>query len=525
MNEADKGKICLGALLFTPLVTWFIAAKALYGFTPKDARERLVLLIQQTFDLWPLWGALLVGEIIAIIGLIIFFKFNHQIFKGAPFKKIYRGTRLVSQRALASLTKEREPQITIADIPIPTKAEGTHISIAGATGVGKSTIFAEMMKCCLMRGKMERVASKKDRMIILDPDGDFLSRFYKKGDKILNPYDARTEGWVFFNEIKSDFDFERFAISILPPSNSAESEEWNGYGRLLLTEVARKVFNTSRNPTMEEVFHWTNEVPFEELEEYVQGTLAQSLFAGSDRSSRSARFVLSKILPAHLKMPKGDFSIREWANDPKAGNLYITWNDEMSEALKPLISCWTDSLFSIVLGMPKSRSRKIWTFIDELESLDYLPSLRAALTKGRKKGLRIVTGYQSYSQIISIYGSDVAETLLSNHRTSVVMAAGRLGERTLEFVSKSLGEIEGEREKTGISRRFGQLGTKNTNDDHKRERAVTPTEIATLDDLTGYIAFPGSLPVAKFETHYVNYTRSNPVPGIVLRESTAFAGM
>ncbi|MDC9184908.1 hypothetical protein PSJ59_24325 [Escherichia coli] len=25
--------------------------------------------------------------------------------------------------------------------------------MAGATGVGKSTIFAEMMKCCLMRGK------------------------------------------------------------------------------------------------------------------------------------------------------------------------------------------------------------------------------------------------------------------------------------------------------------------------------------------------------------------------------------
>ncbi|MDW4598219.1 type IV secretion system DNA-binding domain-containing protein, partial [Escherichia coli] len=66
-----------------------------------------------------------------------------------------------------------------------------------------------------------------------------------------------------------------------------------------------------------------------------------------------------------------------------------------------------------------------------------------------------------------------------------------------------MGEIEGEREKTGISRRFGQLGTKNTNDDHKRERAVTPTEIATLDDLTGYIAFPGNLPVAKFETHHV----------------------
>ena len=124
-------------------------------------------------------GALLVGEIIAIIGLIIFFKFNHQIFKGAPFKKIYRGTRLVSQRALASITKERE-QITIADIPIPTKAEGTHISIAGRPVLVNQQSFAEMMKCCLMRGKSNVLPQTKDRMIILDPDGDFLSRFIKR---------------------------------------------------------------------------------------------------------------------------------------------------------------------------------------------------------------------------------------------------------------------------------------------------------------------------------------------------------
>ncbi|HBV4265962.1 TPA: type IV secretion system DNA-binding domain-containing protein [Klebsiella pneumoniae] len=524
MNEADKGKICLGALLITPLVTWFIAAKSLYGFTPHDARERIVLLIKNTFELWPLWGALLLGEILAIIGLILFFKFSNQIFKGAPFKKIYRGTKLVSQRTLAGITREKEEQITIAGIPIPTKAETTHISIAGATGVGKSTIFAEMMKCCLVRGRMQRILEKKDRMIILDPDGDFLSRFYKKGDKILNCYDARTEGWVFFNEIRGDYDFERFAVSIVPTAKDSQTEEWNGYGRLLFTEVARKVFNTSRNPTMEEVFFWTNEVPLEELEGYVQGTKAQALFAGSGRAVGSARFVLSNKLAAHLKMPAGKFSIREWLEDPKGGNLFITWTDEMREALKSLISCWTDSIFSIVLGMQKNNLRRIWAYIDELESLDYLPSLRDALTKGRKKGLRVVTGYQSYSQVISIYGSDVAETLLSNHRSSVVMAAGRLGERTLEFVSKSLGEIEGEREKSGISRRFGQMGTKNTNDDHKRERAVLPSEIAELDDLTGYIAFPGSLPVAKFETEYVNYTRTNPVPGIVLRESTAFAG-
>ena len=69
----------------------------------------------------------------------------------------------------------------------------------------------------------------------------------------------------------------------------------------------------------------------------------------------------------------------------------------MREALKSLISCWTDSIFSIVLGMSKSNTRKIWTYIDELESLDYLPSLRDALTKGRKR----ITGCHRLSVVFT----------------------------------------------------------------------------------------------------------------------------
>lgn len=526
MEEAEKGRICLVAMLLTPFISWVLVAKFLYGFTKENVRQMLPLYVRETFNLWPLWGALALGEILAVIGLIIFFRYNKTIFKGQKFKRVFRGTVLVTAAKLASLTRDKkEEQITIADIPVPIKAEGTHISIGGATGVGKSTIFREMMFGCIKRSRKTSNRNKPDRMIILDPDGEFLSDFYKKGDKILNPFDARTEGWSFFNEIKNDYDFERFAVSIVPKSQDSQAEEWNGYGRLLLTEVARKVFNTSRNPSMEEVFHWTNGVTLEELEVYVQGTKAVSLFSGSGKATASARFVLSNKLSAHLMMPAGDFSLRDWLSDPNGGNLFINWNDEMIESLKPLVSCWTDSLFSIVLGMPRDKNRRLWIYIDEVESLDYLPNMRHALTKGRKKGLRVVSGYQSFSQIVEIYGKNVAETLLGNHRTSVVMASGRLGEATLEFMSKSLGEIEGENEKTGLSRRWGQAGTKSTNPEHRKARAVTTTELAELPDLEGYVAFPGMPEIAKFETEHVTYTRSNPVPGIVLRDSTALAGM
>ncbi|GAE49339.1 probable mobilization protein traj, partial [Xanthomonas arboricola pv. pruni str. MAFF 311562] len=68
-------------------------------------------------------------------------------------------------------------------------------------------------------------------------------------------------------------------------------------------EVARKLFNTSRQPTMRDVFGWTNQRPVEELEAFVKGTAAQALFTGNTRATSSVRFVLSNKLSPHLKMP------------------------------------------------------------------------------------------------------------------------------------------------------------------------------------------------------------------------------
>jgi Type IV secretion-system coupling protein DNA-binding domain len=507
MDDKQKAQISFVVLLTSPAAAWIIVAKLVYGFTPQTIRSTLATLIKETPHLWPLWSALLGGFVVGVIGLIAGFRLSKQTFAGARFERFYRGTQLVSAAALARETHEpKARQITIAGVPIPIKAETTHISLGGSTGVGKSTIFKEMMVGCLAR---------RDRMVILDPDGEYLSTFYEKGDKILNPYDARSEGWSFFNEIREDFDFERYARSIVQQSDSADSEEWNDYGRLLFSEVAKKVYNTSRNPSMREVFSWTNGRSMEELEAFVEGTNAQALFTGNARASGSARFVLSNKIPPHLKMPEGGFSLRDWLADPHGGNLFITWDENMRAALRSLISCWVDCIFSSVLGMAADRNRRIWTYLDELESLAKLPTLGDALTKGRKKGLCVVSGYQTYSQLVKVYGEQMAETMLANHRTVVAMGIGRMGEVTAEKMSRALGQHEVMRKRSGSSRRFGQMGTSSQNEEIKPERVVMPSELMSLPDLQGYLAYPGDLPVAKFEIEHVNYTRSRPVPGIL----------
>lgn len=506
MDEKQKAQACFAAIVLGPIIAWLATAKVVFGFTRFDVRPRLIYLLTHTFELWPLVLALVVGLIGGILVCLLIIRSTKQTFAGAHYKKFFRGSQLISQRELARATKEEGQQITIAGVPVPRKAETTHFSIGGSTGTGKSTIFKEMMLGCLKRG---------DRMVVLDPDGEFLSTFYREGDKILNPFDARTEGWSFFNEIRDDYDFEKIAKSIVQKSSSNDSEEWNKYGRLLFHEVARKLYNTTRAPTIQQVFQWTNQKDMELLEEFVKGTNAMAIFTENVKASSSVRFVLSEKIPPHLKMPVGNFSIRDWLDDPNGGNLFITWDENMKESLRPLISCWVDTIFSSVLGMAPSATRRIWTFLDELESLEHLPTLGAALTKGRKKGLCVVSGYQSYAQVVDVYGENLAETMLGNHRTMVALAIGRMGVGTAEKISKALGEHEVERMKEGRSTRWGQFGTKSQNEDLRPERIVMPSEISALKDLEGFLSYPGSLPIARIEIEPISFTRTKKVPGIV----------
>lgn len=493
-------------------IFWLATAKLVYGFTPQTVRQVLGDLIPATFtadlSFWPLKLSIVGGLLFGVFLTLFIVNKNKKVFGGAHFNKFWRGSQLVTQKQLAKQTSENIPQVTIAEVPIPTEAETTHIQVSGATGTGKSTLFNEIILTSIKRG---------DRQIILDPDGGYLKKFYRKGDVILNPYDARSPGWSFFNEIRQEYDFERYAESMIQTSDDSESEEWNKFGRLLFREVAKKLYRTNHNPTMAEVFSWTNERSVNDLAEFVKGTPAVSLFTGNDRATGSARFVLSTSLTPHLSVPHGDFSLRRWLEDPDGGNLFITWTEEQRSALTPLLSTWTDTLISSILAMPEDPRRRIWLYLDELESLNRLPNLGAALTKGRKKGLRIVCGYQNYTQVEHVYGKLQAETMVNNMRTIVALATGRMGTSTAEMVSKSLGEHEIERSRANKSYKWGEIRTKGLRDDLKTERVVMPSELARLANLEGFLAYPGDLPIARIKYKPIQFQRSVPVEAFVQR--------
>jgi hypothetical protein len=259
MTEQERGLIFLCSLLGPIPFVWFITAKFVYGINSETAHYLVPYLLKNTFNLWPLWVAIIAGAVIGLCGFIGFIIYDKgRVYKGPRFKRVLRGTKLVRASSLAEKTKERDhKQLTVAGVPVPTEYETLHFSIGGATGTGKSTIIKEAIYSSLKRGT--------DKRIVLDPNGEYVETFYRPGDVILSPYDKRSPGWSMFNEIRDDFDYDLYAVSIIQESKERSAEEWYRYGRLIYREVSKKLLTLKRSPTMEEVMHWCTIVENEKL--------------------------------------------------------------------------------------------------------------------------------------------------------------------------------------------------------------------------------------------------------------------
>ena len=78
-----------------------------------------------------------------------------------------------------------------------------------------------------------------------------------------------------------------------------------------------------------------------------------------------------------------------------------------------------------------------------------------------------------------------------------------------EDMSQALGEHEVERDK--YSRNSSSKGSStNRSPERNRERVVMPSEIASLPELTGYVAFAGNFPISRVKLEWVEFTNRLP---------------
>ncbi len=161
--------------------------------------------------------------------------------------------------------------------------------------------------------------------------------------------------------------------------------------------------------------------------------------------------------------------------------------------------------------------RRFWFIVDELPSLQKLPSLEIGLAESRKYGGCFLAGVQSIPQISTTYGHTRSQAILDLFNTKIFFR--NTDPNTTGWISKVLGEAEITEHIENLSYGAHSMreGVSLTQQTHTKP-LVLPSEIGGLRDCEAYLKLPSNLPVTKIQMTYKKRPPLSPAFDLVSDE-------
>ena len=373
---------------------------------------------------------------------------------------------------------------TIAGIPYPARAETQHSLVVGTTGTGKTALISDVV---------DQIRKRGDRAIIYDTKGCYLEWFYKKErDYILNPFDKRSEKWNLLKEIKKESHIKSIANAFIPEGKGS-SGIWNEAGRIAFSGVIEKLFHSNKNITNRGIADLIMRQDIREIIKLLKGTYAQSIIdPKAPETAGGVLFTMSSYLN-NLKLMNSkkseSFSIKEWCKESSNSFLFITSNQEALSEIVPLQTVWWEIVFNGLLTTERNTGQKTWIILDEIGSLQGIPSLQETMSKTREYGCCFVLGMQDIGQLEEIYGPRQSRTISTLCNTRCVFRTP--DPYTASWLSKNIGDQELEQVKEGLSYGSHQMRDGiNVTRHIVTKPLVMPSEIQNLKDLELYLQLP-----------------------------------
>ena len=474
------------------------------------ARERLKDEIYESAFLGLRFGVLAI-----VILLAVFWFQGRQLNR----EKRIRGAELATARQLrrqvlssypvgarvrhAFTTSLRGRPYRIADVPYPEWAETQHTIVSGTTGSGKTVLISDLVS---------QIRDRGERCVIYDKMGSYTRSFYDpERDVLLNPLDARAPRWSPFFEARGPRDFDMMAAALIPQQKDTVDPFWVTAARQLFSNGAGVLWEKGVKRNQVLVNHLLK-TELTELAQAMEGTVAQSIVDPENpKTALSVRAMLTANIGALEFLPDdpsgSPFSIRDWVErEDESGCLFLTSRGDQHASLRGLISTWLEIAVNAMLSLEQSDGRRIWIILDELPTLHQVPSLQPGLAESRQFGGCFVLGVQVISALRDLYGRNGAETISGLCGTRVVLAAP--DRDTAQWSADCLGrsEVEGMNEGLSYGANTIRDGVSLTPKRELRALALA-SEIMPLQNLNGYLRFPGPLPVARIRLEYSNRPR------------------
>lgn len=440
-----------------------------------------------------------VSAIIALTIAIVAVWLNLKFGVAAQKDLFIRGQKIVKPDELVGMVDDPSP-IKVAGVPIPTSVLARNFLSVGSMGTGKSQTIFPMF---------EQVRAWGKKAIVYDKTGEYVQKYFRPGkDFILNPVDARCADWSIFADLRKVTDPTMISKFFVPENKNVENRVFDNSARMLLEDIIQIV--ARKHGTMGDILRIITRYSLDDLAELLAASDAPScgvINPKNERSSESVRLTLT-AQPAFrffrfFNKSDATFSIREFVRRDDDACLFLVSNSTQHEAIKPFISAWIEIALAEAMSMRSTQDVRLIFFLDELASLSKLGALETALTEARKYGIVSLVGIQNLAQLEEIYGREITRVLIANLQNKLMLRCEE------EASAKQLADLLGkeEVEEVNESKSFGvessrdgvNLGTKRT-----ERHLVTPTELMTLPDLTGWLKLAGAFPIAEVTFPYVN---------------------
>ncbi|MDP3935374.1 MAG: type IV secretion system DNA-binding domain-containing protein [Alphaproteobacteria bacterium] len=414
-------------------------------------------------------------------------------------RKHLAGSQLVSIQELTRQLKRanKASDIVLGELPLVKDSETQHMLITGTTGSGKTNCFHTLLP---------QIRNKRQRVVIVDTTGEFVSRYYRpEKDLLLNPLDARSVAWHPWAECTEDYHYDELATNLIP--HTGHDPFWINSARTVLTETL-KVYARQGSYDIQGVLNILTVAPLKDLYRLLQHTKAAPLVdPASEKTALSIRSTLTAAITSlsYLKTTQVPFSIRQWVQSTDAFDdswLFLAMSPEQRDALRPLITAWTSIAVKSLLGCVPNSTNRLWVCIDELPSLHKLPDLQLCLAEGRKYGAAVILGVQNIPQLEERYGSTITKTMIDLCSTKVLFRAASY--EIAVSLSRALGEQEIMEVQEGIS--YGANDVRdgvNLSMLKQLKPIVTTHELMGLKNLEGYVMLPEFNAVTKIKLPYV----------------------
>lgn len=449
-------------------------------------------------NLWnSLWAAL-----ITVLPLIGFFIYRGYV---KSKKKLERGNQIISSGQLKGVLKRtnQASDLHLDNLPLAKDKETSHILITGTTSSGKTNCFHTLLP---------QIRTRPNRALVVDTTGEFVSKYYREGqDFLLNPFDARSQSWSPWADCLTESHYDALASAIVPKS-TAHDKFWENAGKVLFSSALKELAH-QRHTDIQKLYHILVKADLNEFSKFFQNTDASPYtHPEGEKMTLSIRATLANHLQGfkYLKSIDTGFSLRKWIENEKAHRdqwLFLSARPDQRETLLPLITGWLDTAINALMTLSPAPKRRLWFVIDELPSLQRLPSLETAMAESRKYGGCTLAGIQSFPQLSTLYGQHQAQSILDLFNTKIFFR--NTDPNTTAWISKVLGEAELTEQQENVSYGANTIRDGVSLSPQTRTKPlVLPSEVASLKDLEAFVKLPGFLPACKLQMKYKD------VPGI-----------